>query len=382
MSVSKQRGKWVARVMCADGKRRNRSFTLKADAQRWEREELRKAERGELPSTSTRTKITVGEVAESWLSSLDGRGLKPKTIDGYHRVYSRLVEPRWGRVKPMHVRSVDVRDWVARLTGDKGQALSRSRRKQGLQVLAMILDEVQAQGHLSFNPAREPIVRKGIGGKGAGAPGREHPVLTATQLANLAACAGDQSVLVEFLGLTGLRFGEAAALTVGDIDGRTVHVSKSVAEINGALITGTTKTGATRTIVMPSGLTMSVRGICSGKEESDFLFTTKEGRPLRRSNWYRRIWHPALEAAGLPKMRIHDLRGTAASLAIQAGANIKGVQEMLGHSSAAMTLDVYAQLFDSHRTEVAERLDALLAHEGWQQSGNTSTVRTLQERTI
>ena len=81
-------------------------------------------------------------------------------------------------------------------------------------------------------------------------------------------------------------------------------------------------------------------------------------------------------------MRIHDLRGTAASLAIQAGANIKGVQEMLGHSSAAMTLDVYAQLFDSHKAEVAERLDALLAHEGWQQSGNASTVRALQERTI
>jgi integrase len=54
---------------------------------------------------------------------------------------------------------------------------------------------------------------------------------------------------------------------------------------------------------------------------------------------------------------IHDLRHTAASLAVSAGANIKAVQRMLGHASAAMTLDVYADLFDDDLDEVAEVLD-------------------------
>lgn len=56
-------------------------------------------------------------------------------------------------------------------------------------------------------------------------------------------------------------------------------------------------------------------------------------------------------------MTIHDLRHTAASLAVSAGANIKAVQRMLGHASAAMTLDVYADLFDDDLDEVAEVLD-------------------------
>ena len=63
------------------------------------------------------------------------------------------------------------------------------------------------------------------------------------------------------------------------------------------------------------------------------------------------------EAGVFAPMRIHDLRHTAASLAVQAGANVKAVQRMLGHKSAAMTLDVYADLFDSDLEGVATRLD-------------------------
>ncbi|MCU1508892.1 MAG: integrase [Glaciihabitans sp.] len=70
----------------------------------------------------------------------------------------------------------------------------------------------------------------------------------------------------------------------------------------------------------------------------------------------------ALEKAGLPSMTIHDLRHTAASLAISAGANVKAVQRMLGHASAAMTLDTYADLFDDDLDSVAIRLsEAALA---------------------
>ena len=65
--------------------------------------------------------------------------------------------------------------------------------------------------------------------------------------------------------------------------------------------------------------------------------------------------------SGRPARRLtaHALRHTAASLAISAGANVKAVQRMLGHASAAMTLDVYADLFDSDLDTVADRLDEL-----------------------
>ena len=64
-----------------------------------------------------------------------------------------------------------------------------------------------------------------------------------------------------------------------------------------------------------------------------------------------------------PRITIHDLRHTAASLAVAAGANVKAVQRMLGHASAAMTLDVYADLFDDDLDAVADALDRHAANQ-------------------
>jgi integrase len=69
------------------------------------------------------------------------------------------------------------------------------------------------------------------------------------------------------------------------------------------------------------------------------------------------VFLPAAELVGVPGLTPHDLRHTAASLAVQAGANVKAVQRMLGHASAAMTLDVYAGLFGDDLDAVADRLD-------------------------
>ncbi|WP_232065549.1 tyrosine-type recombinase/integrase [Mycobacterium shinjukuense] len=71
-------------------------------------------------------------------------------------------------------------------------------------------------------------------------------------------------------------------------------------------------------------------------------------------------------------MTAHALRHTAASLAISSGANVKVVQRMLGHASAAMTLDVYADLFDDDLTAVAERLDCMKL---WAKCGHGSRAR-------
>lgn len=63
-----------------------------------------------------------------------------------------------------------------------------------------------------------------------------------------------------------------------------------------------------------------------------------------------------------PSITPHDLRHTAASLAVSAGANVKAVQRMLGHAKASMTLDVYADLFDEDLDGVADRLDAAIKY--------------------
>src|SRR4029453_19327580 len=81
------------------------------------------------------------------------------------------------------------------------------------------------------------------------------------------------------------------------------------------------------------------------------------GEPIRLANWRQRVWDPAVVAAGLTGLTPHDLRHTAASLAIVSGASVKHVQRMLGHKDAAMTLNVYASLFEDDLDDVSNRLE-------------------------
>ena len=95
------------------------------------------------------------------------------------------------------------------------------------------------------------------------------------------------------------------------------------------------------------------------------MFTGQRGEVLRNSNWRARVFAPAVEIRQredetFPAITPHDLRHTAASLAISAGANVKAVQRMLGHAKASMTLDVYADLFDTDLDAVAVELDAAI----------------------
>jgi integrase len=84
------------------------------------------------------------------------------------------------------------------------------------------------------------------------------------------------------------------------------------------------------------------------------VFTTAAGTPLRNSNFRHHVFNPAVKCAGLQPLTPHDLRDTAVSLAVAAGANVKANQRMLGHASAAMTLDIYAGLFDGDLDAVAD----------------------------
>ncbi|WP_093582659.1 tyrosine-type recombinase/integrase [Geodermatophilus amargosae] len=96
----------------------------------------------------------------------------------------------------------------------------------------------------------------------------------------------------------------------------------------------------------------------AGKSSDDLVFTAPRGGVIMLRNWRRRLFDPALRRAGLGDVTPHELRHTAASLAVAAGANVKVVQRMLGHANATMTLDVYSGLFNGDLDAVADRLDA------------------------
>jgi integrase len=94
--------------------------------------------------------------------------------------------------------------------------------------------------------------------------------------------------------------------------------------------------------------------------ELDLIFPNKAGSPMDSDNMTKRFFHPALKAAGLPKVRFHDLRHTYASLLIEQGENIKYVQNQLGHATPTVTLNVYAHLMKPANQEAVCRLENTL----------------------
>ena len=177
----------------------------------------------------------------------------------------------------------------------------------------------------------------------------------------LAKASGPYRLAVLILAFTGLRFGELVALRVKRVDAarRRIAVAESASEVGGELIWSTPKTHQTRSVPVPASLMVELVAECQGKGPDDTVFTAPAGGPLRLGNWRGRTFDPACRSAGLIGVTPHDLRHTAASLAIAAGANVKAVQGMLGHASAAMTLDIYAGLFPDDLDNVGAALDGV-----------------------
>jgi integrase len=121
-------------------------------------------------------------------------------------------------------------------------------------------------------------------------------------------------------------------------------------------------------VYFPGFLADLLAEVVAGRDQDDLVFTTWHGRPLRNLNFRRDVFDRAAANAGLAGITPHELRHTAASPAVSAGADVKAVQQMLGHASAAMTLDVYSHLFDDKLQGVADRLDAAY-RAGWSQNG-------------
>ena len=112
-----------------------------------------------------------------------------------------------------------------------------------------------------------------------------------------------------------------------------------MAEISGRLTFGTTKSHSRRRVPVPASLLARIPA--TGPDE--LVFTAPGGGPLRYNNWLTRVWHPALEQVGLPRVGVHVLRHSAAARIVQAGGSPKTLQTVLGHRSAAFNLTVYAQ---------------------------------------
>jgi len=305
--------------------------------------------KGEFVEVS-RAKVTVGELGPAWLSRKSD--VKPSTLHTLESAWRVHVKSRWGTTPVSQIQHTAVQSWVADLKR-KGKSATTVKRAFG--VLSAILDDAVRDRRIHNNPCRDVKTPKKISS--------EHTYLSHQQLHSLAKEAGKHQTMVLVLGYCGLRWGEAIGIRVKDIDftRSRINVNQNAVEVAGEIHVGTPKTHERRSVPFPAMLTPGLKAACRGKLPDALVFPGANGQFMRRtrtdsesSGWFA----GAVKRAKIPRVTPHDLRHTAASLAISAGANVKAVQRMLGHKSAAMTLDTYSGLFEDDLDSVATALNA------------------------
>lgn len=297
----------------------------------------------------TDSRATVGELGVVWLED-QAAVLKPSSIHPLESAWRIHVEPEWGQRRVGDIRHSDVRGWVTRLSGQRGA--TTVIRSYG--ILAAVLDIAVRDRRIADNPARGirlPHKRP-----------KPRLYLTHDQVAAVARQALYPEVVL-FLAYTGLRWGEATGLRIRDVDlqRRRVTVQENAVLVNGTLHIGSPKTHATRSVRYPNFFDSMMRSLFVGKRHDQLLFGDGDNHlrlPNSKDGWFAAAVRRAQKQdPTIPRVTPHDLRHTAASLAISAGANPKAVQRMLGHASAAMTLDTYADLFEDDLDAVADALE-------------------------
>ena len=331
-----------------------RGFTTKKAAELYLAENEVSKARGQWIDASE-SRNTVASLGAAWLASQTH--LKPSSLRPVEIAWRLYVLPAWGRVAIGDIRHTAVQAWVSSMTAGTGEAAGKGATTvlRAYGVLAAILDAAVKDRRLHSNPARGVALPRKTG--------KARVYLSHDQVQLLADNAGKHATLVLTLAYTGLRWGEATGLRLKHLDAlrRRVRVQENAVNVGGHVIVGTPKSHEARSVPYPEFLSIPLALQCEGKSHDALVFGTgvvHQAQPDGRRGWFvAAVAKAQLVDQAFPRVTIHDLRHTAASLAVSSGANVKAVQRMLGHASAAMTLDTYADLFDDDLDAVSVALD-------------------------
>jgi integrase len=342
-------GSWRARVWVG-GRQVGKTFGRQEDARAWVATNESDKVRGAWLDPSL-ARAPFEEVAEQYFATVPHLAPSSRTrTEGIIAgpLLGRLRGVPIGAVTPSHIRAI-----VAELSASE---LAPGSVRKVYNVLHAIFRMAEEAGMISRSPC--------VGIRLPSDSRREPRFLSPEELERLAGCIDARyRALVLLGGYAGLRLGELAGLRAERIDflRRRVVVSESIVESGGRLHPRTTKTGRARVVTLP---TLVVEELAAHLAEhppgaDGLVFTAPRGGPLRAGAFRTRYWMPGLEAAGLGHVRIHDLRHTAAALAIRAGAHPKAIADRLGHSSITTTLDRYGHLFPVLDEALADHLDEM-----------------------
>lgn len=353
-SKRQQPGRWRVRWYGPDGKAKAKTFGKLPQAEAERQALLNRLDKGSYRDPQS-AKAAFAVVAEEWHKSLRKQGRRTKA--DYRELLDSYVLPKWQDWQVGAIRWEDVSAWVDELCeqpGVSGRKLGPARVMKAYRVFSAVMKRAVQTHRIAASPATgHDLPRKD--------DDDDHVYLAHDQLEALANAAEEYRLLVLVLGYCGIRWGEAIAIKAGrlTLDTRRIRIVQAYSDVKGRLELGPVKNHEKRSVPLPRSFAEELRPLLDGRGRDDLLFTAPEGGPLRYRNFRSRAFDKAVKVAGLDELGVtpHKLRHTAASLAIRAGADVKVVQTMLGHKSAAMTLDVYGHLWPDRLDEVADALD-------------------------
>lgn len=356
---------WLVRVYLGRdgaGRRRYHNKTIhgtRRDAERYLHAALRARDLGTFVEPSTET---LGEYLARWLEVAAAPRLAKRSAAGYRWAIARYVPASLQALRLRDLRAAQIQQLYIEL---QAQGLSSRTIRYVHAILHSALAQAMRWGLLAANPCDAVELPR--------QDRRELRVLTADEARRFLSAARDDRWYALFVVAlaTGARPSEYLALKWSDIDfeRRTVMIQRSVWRRGGTYHFSDTKTAHSRRLVpLPASAVEALRQHRLRQHEQrlkvgpayidlDLVFAGEMGEPLDLGALRRRHFVPTLRRAGLPPMRLYDLRHTCATLLLAQGIHPKVVAERLGHASTQMTLDVYSHVLPHLQAEATERLE-------------------------
>ncbi len=355
-------GRWEAAYFTPDGQRHRLLRKTQDDARQALTAAVQARDKGQVIPTGRGSVI---DLLEDWLPGMRQR-IRYPTWRRYRELIDCHIAPALGRISLARLSPIDVQRMV---NGILEAGLSPTTAHHAHAVLRRALRDAVAADLVNRNVAamvKPPPMAF-----------HEMQTLDVEQTRTfLAAAAGDRWEALWLLAVTsGMRQGELLGLRWSDVD-----LDRSVLHVTGNLSRGPKglevmqpKTHRSRRpIRLSQATTDALRRHKAGQaaerlqagaawEDHQLVFCRPTGRPLTAAWLVRGRFQPLLKRAGLPLIRFHDLRHTAATLWFRSGVNPKIVQETLGHSRVAITLDTYSHMIPDLQMETARVMDELFS---------------------
>jgi integrase len=336
--VEKRSGRYRARYRDPLGRQRSQTFTRKADAERFIREQQVEVDRGRWIDPRG-ADAALAEWSEEFLSLC--RRLAPTTQATYRRDLTKYILPRFGAYRLGRLPADEIENW---LNDEVAAGVAPSSVHRHYRTLRRMLQVAVEKERLLANPCdrvHPPRV-----------PSTEMTFLTWDQAVDLAEAHSDRCRALIYLAVdAGMRWSELVGLRRSKVDLRTrkVRVTEQLIRLEaGEWLRSEPKTSSSVRSITISPVTAELLADhlerFSAPGSDGLVFPNGAGNPFASSSFWNNQFTPAQRHAAI-RCRFHDLRHTSVAFAIAEGAHPKAIQRRMGHSSINVTLDRYGHLF-------------------------------------